>query len=164
MEWLKGSGRFESAATTPLFPTTAGTHASNTTVVSTFEALGESMKQPLHEASGLRVFGGQSARATGAQVLAAAGIEVNKVRILARDFGEAVLRYVADAPLKSLRAGLGLGSLADGRLPDPSSSHLQPGGASAQMRAWIQKLEASLHLLEDIIQTQAQIAAVQTYE
>ena len=102
------------------------------------------------------MFGGHTARVTGSQGLAAAGIEVNKVRILARRSGEVILRYVADAPLKSLRADLGLGSLANGRLPDPSSSHVQPGSTSAQMRARIQKLEASLHLLEDIVQTQAQ--------
>ena len=40
--------------------------------------------------------------------MAAAGVDVNKTRILARHSGEAVYRYVAQAPLKSLSADLGL--------------------------------------------------------
>lgn len=138
MEWLKGNGHFESAGTTPLYPTAAGTRASKTAVVSTYEAHSDTMGQPLHDESGLRLFGQHTTRVTGSQVLAAAGIEVNKIRILARHSGEAILRCVADARRKSLRADLGLGSLAGGRLPDPSCSRVQSGGTSAQMRARIQ--------------------------
>jgi hypothetical protein len=43
----------------------------------------------------------------GAQALATAGAEVNKIRIFARHSGEAILRYVAEAPLTSLRHDLG---------------------------------------------------------
>ena len=68
----------------------------------------------MHDAIGLRLFGGHTPRVTGAQVLAAVGIEVNTIRILARHSGEAILRYVAEAPLRSLRADLGLGSLPGG--------------------------------------------------
>jgi len=43
----------------------------------------------------------------GAQALATAGAEINKIRIFARHSGEAILRYVAEAPLTSLRHDLG---------------------------------------------------------
>ena len=43
----------------------------------------------------------------GAQALAKAGAEVNQIRIFARHSGEAILRYVAEAPLSSLRHDLG---------------------------------------------------------
>ena len=49
-----------------------------------------------------------TARVTGAQTFAALGIEINKVRLMARHSGETLLRYVADAPLRSLRTDLGL--------------------------------------------------------
>ena len=88
---------------------------------------------------------------------AAVGIEVNSITIPSRHSSEAILRYVADAPLKSLRADLGLESLSEGRSPESSPSQSQSAVASAQMRARIQKLEASLHRLEDIAQTQAQV-------
>jgi len=43
----------------------------------------------------------------GAQALATAGAEVSKIRIFARHSGDAILRYVAEAPLTSLRHDLG---------------------------------------------------------
>ena len=95
---------------------------------------------------------------TGAQVLAAAGIEVNKFRILARRSGEAILRYVAEAPLRSLRADLGVGSSpGDGAKGLP---FIQSGSAStsALVRARGRKLEASLQRLEETVQAQAQDA------
>ena len=39
---------------------------------------------------------------------AAIGIDVDKIRILARHSGETIMRYVQDAPLRSLRSDLGL--------------------------------------------------------
>ena len=41
-------------------------------------------------------------------MFAAIGIDVNKIRILARHSGETIMRYVQDAPLRSLRSDLGL--------------------------------------------------------
>ena len=60
-------------------------------------------------AAGLRLFGGHTARITGAQVLAAIGLEINKIRLLAIHSGDTILRYVSEAPLKSLKSDLGLG-------------------------------------------------------
>ena len=134
-KWLEACGHYTTAAETPLFATTAGKHATKTAVADTFEALGGLMGQQLHDASGLRLFGGHTSRVTGAQVLAAAGIEINKIRILARHSGEAILRYVAEAPLRSLRADLGLvGHPGDG----PQALPFMQGGpasTSALVRA-----------------------------
>ena len=79
-------------------------------VVDAFEALGAANGQPNIGDARQRHFGGHTPRVTGAQVLTALGVEVNKARILARRSGDAILRYVADAPLKPLRPDLGLGS------------------------------------------------------
>jgi hypothetical protein len=75
-------------------------------VIATFEAIGSLLGQPLITESGIRAFGGHTARVTGAQALATIGIDVNKIRILARHSGDTILRYVADTPLRSLRADL----------------------------------------------------------
>lgn len=77
-------------------------------MVETMEWLVSSCGLPLTTREGLRLYGGHSARVTGAQALAAAGISVEKIRILARHSGDTVLRYVAEAPLRTLRADLGL--------------------------------------------------------
>jgi hypothetical protein len=68
--------------------------------VRTFEVIGERLGQPITSSAGLRLFGGHSPRVTGAQLFAALGVEVTKIRILARHSGDAILRYVAEAPLK----------------------------------------------------------------
>ena len=61
-----------------------------------------------HTDTGIRAFGGHSARVSGAQLFAALNIEVNKIRLMARHSGEVIMRYVQDAPLRSLRADMGL--------------------------------------------------------
>ena len=76
------------------------------------------MGQPLHDSAGTRRFGGHTPRITRARVLAAAGMEVNKVRIMARHSCDTILRYVAEAPLASLRADFGLNQLPGKVTPD----------------------------------------------
>ena len=92
----------------PLFPTEQGTAPSKAAVVATFPKIGEQCEQPLMSAAGLRLFGGHTARITGSQVLAAIGLEINKIRLLARQSGDTILRYVSEAPLKSLKSDLWL--------------------------------------------------------
>jgi hypothetical protein len=107
----------------PLLYTADGVTPSKAKVVETFEALARRCGRPVLSAEGLRLYGGHSARVTGAQVLAAHGIEVNKIRILARHSGDAILRYVSDAPLTTLRADLGLvGPLDSGASSSTSST------------------------------------------
>ena len=49
-------------------------------------------------------------RVTGAQSLAAHGLEIAKIKFLARRSSQVIERYVSDAPLTSLRSDLGLPS------------------------------------------------------
>ena len=111
----------------PLFYTTTGSVPTKAKVVETFEALATATGLPLLSPEGLRLFGGHTARVTGAQALAACGVSIDKIRILARHSGDAVLRYVAQAPLKTLRKDLGL--------PEPgassSSTSLDPSRITA---------------------------------
>lgn len=62
--------------------------ATNASVVSTFEKIGERCGQPLFSEAGLRLFGRHTTRVHGAQLFAALGIEMNKIRLLALHFGE----------------------------------------------------------------------------
>ena len=75
---------------------------------------------------------------------------------MARHSGDFILRYVADAPLKSLRADLGLRNLPS--KDTPSLQFMQNGGTStsALVRARVRKPDASLLRLEGVMQAQAQ--------
>jgi hypothetical protein len=112
--------------------------------------LGAMLGQPLVSETGIRTFGGHSARVTGAQALAAVGVEINKIRILARHSGEAILRYVADSPLKSLRADL---FTLTARSAGSSSC---PAGSPAAVLTRLRKLEAATSTLRSDLETQAQ--------
>ena len=61
------------------------------------------MGHPLYDHVGARKFGGHTPRVTGATVLATAGMEVNKVPIMARHSGDTILTYVAETPLVRAR-------------------------------------------------------------
>ena len=136
-----------------MFSTYEGGFASKAAAVATIESLGTWSGQPLYDPSGLRLFGGHSFRVTGAQLLAALGLEVNKVRILACHSGDTVLRHVAEAPLRSLREDLGLQPAA----PTPATLLM---GASTQgnaaLRKRIARLELNCAALEDELQRHAQ--------
>ncbi len=108
--WLQRHPLYRTGPAFPLFPTECGNHAPKAKVVETFELLGTLLGQPIVSPDGLRLFGGHTARVTGARTFAAAGLEVNKIRILARHSGDTILRYVADAPLRTLGADLGIGA------------------------------------------------------
>jgi hypothetical protein len=102
--------------TLPLFPTVDGGFAAKSAVVATFEELAQQCGQAISSREGLRLFGGHTARVTGAQSLAAHGIEVAKIRILARHSGDTVLRYVSEAPLQAIRSDLGLASSSSAQI------------------------------------------------
>ena len=141
--------------TVHLFPTIVGSHPNKVQVVDTFEAHGAARGQSLQDHVGTRRFGGHTPRATGARVLAAGGMEINKVRTMARHSGDTILRYVSDAPQKSLRADLGLCSISG---TDGHNRHFMAGDntkLTAAVRARVAKLENALSSLEAIVQTQA---------
>ena len=125
-------------------------------MVHTFELIGEQLGQPITSSAGLRLFGGHSPRVTGAQLFTALGVEVTKIRILARHSGDAILRYVAEAPLKSLKSDLGW---RVGSSPTSPTAPSFAGGASnstsALVRARMRKLELVVANLEDTVHQQA---------
>ncbi len=133
----------------PLFPAIGGAVPGKASVVLTFEAIGALLGQPLVSDTGVRMFGGHSARVTGAQALASFGVDINKIRILARHSGETILRYVADAPLASLRSDLF--SLAARTAGDRVGASGTPAALSARLR----KLEASMCEVRSDVQGQA---------
>ena len=76
MVWLATSG-FANDVNAPLFPAATGKVPSKASVVLTFEALGEMCGQPILTETGVRAFGGHTARVTGAPTFAALGLEIN---------------------------------------------------------------------------------------
>ena len=82
-------------------------------------------------------------------------MEINKIRIMARHSGDQMLCYVQDAPLRSLRAHLGLTASTS---PTASALPFGPTAASpstARMRERLRKLEAEVVRLEVALQAQA---------
>ena len=156
IEWLRSSD-FSDDPDAPLFPTVNGTVAGKSAVVTTFERLGEMCLQPLVSDTGLRLFGGHTTRVTGAVLWAVHGIEINKIRILARHSGDTILRYVSTAPLRTLRTDLGLppqgAAIPDGGiLRQPSTTN---GSTSPETLARFQALEATVAGLTDMLETRA---------
>ena len=145
---------FDTADEAPLFPTIHGKVPSKAAVVNTFEAVGTMCGQRLQTESGTRAFGGHSARVTGVQTFAALGIEINKLRLMARHSGETIMRYAAEAPLKSLRADLGLSE-------ERSTTSLIPAASrtpKAVARRFV-TLEAMIERLEGIVSQHADALA-----
>ena len=155
MQWLQQRWPLRAGGDAPLFPTECGSHPPKNKVVDTFERLASMMDQPLTSHDGLRLFGGHTARVTGAQTFALAGLEVNKIRILARHSGDTILRYVADVPLRTLRADLGIRNSSSSAAP----LSLGPGAKAAgvtQLRTRLTALEAQLAQLDQRVLSQSQ--------
>jgi hypothetical protein len=148
--WFSSSGFTRPGIDGPLFPAAGGSAPGKAAVVSTFEAIGVMLGQPLYSETGIRMFGGHSARVTGAQALASLGVDVNKIRILARHSGDTILRYVADAPLRSLRADLF--TLTARASASSSSASCTASAVQARLR----KLESSMTEVRNDAQAHAQ--------
>lgn len=149
MEWL-GASSHSDEPDAPLFPNVKGAMPSKATVVTLFEAIGTLLHQALWSNEGIRLFGGHSARVTGAQLFAALGIDVNKIRILARHSGETIMRYVQDAPLRSLRSDLGL--TPQGTLSSPFAVASRTEDTISQRR--LHSLTAAMARLEELVEVQ----------
>ena len=87
LQWLRASSVFLYDVDPPLFRTNNGTHPPKESVVDTFEARGATMGQPAISDAGLRLFDGHTPHVTGGQVFTAMGVEIHKVRDLARRSG-----------------------------------------------------------------------------
>jgi hypothetical protein len=92
----------ESLGHLPVFPTGLDTFVSKERVVKSFEQLAIRLGEPLVDDLGRNRFGGHSARVSGARFLANAGLELYKLAVLARWASPVLLRYVGEAPLKSI--------------------------------------------------------------
>jgi hypothetical protein len=88
----------------PLFPTEQGGTVAKATVVAMLEATVSAYGAPIVGPNGAKLYGGHSFRVTGAQKLAALGVDTTKIMVLARWAGESVLRHIRDAPLANLTA------------------------------------------------------------
>ena len=139
----------------PLFPTRSGLHPAKARVVDTFEVIGTMTGLPLRSPAGMRLFGGHTTRVTGSREYAARGMEVNKVRILARHSGDMILRYVQDTPLRKLRGDLGLTGSRPGLSTALPFGPAATGQSTARMRERLRKLEAELVRMQAEIQRQA---------
>ena len=126
LAWLEAEvlSRGLTLAELPLFPAADWCTVSKTDMVATFEAAATMCGMPLVSDKGARLFGGHTLRITGARAYARIGLEVNKIRILARHSVDVILRYVADVPLQSMRIDLGL-SAASHSAPPPDTRRVE---------------------------------------
>ena len=85
-----------------LFPDAYGNHMDKAAVIEALEKTVVLYCDSIENDNGGKLFGRHSFRVTGAQRLAALGVEVIKIMVSARWSGETVLRYVKDAPLENL--------------------------------------------------------------
>ena len=88
----------------PLFPDDDGREVSAEVMVQVVEWLAQATGEALCTAGGTRRFGKHSWRSTGAVVLAALGLELWKIQLLARWASAQILHYARLAPLTGLTA------------------------------------------------------------
>ena len=88
----------------PLFPSSSGGFVEKRHVVASLEHVATALGEPLLDAHGVRRFGGHSLRVTGARTLAALGVSLALIQLMARWSSDVVLRYVAQAPLATMTA------------------------------------------------------------
>jgi len=86
----------------PLFPDAVGDFVCKSKVVGSFEKLAVCLGEPLIDDLGRNRVGGHSARVSGARYLANMGLELYKRAVLARWSSPVLLRYVGEAPLKTI--------------------------------------------------------------
>ena len=109
----------------PLFPTPQGRTMTKAKFIQNIEYLVCNQGLRLTGERGNRLFGGHSARVTGAQFLAGVGLDIFLIQLLARWASQVVLRYVREAPLKNLTRTTVerlRGTRADSGPPVPSNS------------------------------------------
>ena len=88
----------------PLFPSLAGGFVEKRHVVASLEHIATTLGEPLVDAQGSRRYGGHSLRVTGARTLAALGLSLPLIQLMARWSSDVVLRYVSEAPLVNMTA------------------------------------------------------------
>ena len=140
----------------PFVRTMEGTSPSKQSMLRTIELLAARAGLPLTSPDGLRLFGGHSLRVTGAQALARWGVPVETIRIMARHSGEAVLRYVADAPVSNLSEQVA--RQAQLRVSNPDNDL---ASQVSSLRLQMQKQDETIRDLSALVRKNDHIAFVQ---
>lgn len=86
----------------PLFPDDTGSYCTKQGVIDTIRFASELAGQPSKDSSGNYILSGHTFRITGARFLAANGLDPITIQLLGRWGSNAVLTYLAEAPLMSL--------------------------------------------------------------
>jgi hypothetical protein len=116
----------------PLFPTEKGEFVAKEAAVKSYEQIAVHCGEPLRDDMERRRFTGHSTRVSGAKYLAGIGLELYKLAVLARWASPVIIRYVGEAPMKSITADCRrllagedlhqvLASLAAARSPGPTT-------------------------------------------
>ena len=106
-----------------LFPTDAGTQPTKRGWAGTFQGIAALMGHELSTSAGAVRYSGHSARASGAQHLAANGIELWRIQLFGRWSSTAFLKYVRNAPLSALKDLANEASSHPQRRLDPPGEH-----------------------------------------
>ena len=153
-EILRSSHRGEGSS--PLFPTISGGFVDKRHVVTSIEFVARLIGEALTGSGGVRRFGGHSLRVTGARLMAGMGISIVLIQLMARWSSEAVLRYVAEAPLQGMSDAYrkGLSTSALGTSAEETSRQLEVvKSETAQDKRLIHYLQqevATLKAIEDV--------------
>ena len=135
LEILRSSHGGEGSS--PLFPTISGGFVDKRHVVTS-------------------IFGGHSLRVTGARLMAGMGISIVLIQLMARWSSEAVLRYVAEAPLQGMSDAYrkGLSTSALGTSAEETSRQLEVVKSEAvqdkRLIHYLQQEVATLKAIEDV--------------
>ena len=125
-------------------------------VVTSIEFVARLIGEALTFSGGVRRFGGHSLRVTGARLMAGMGISIVLIQLMARWSSEAVLRYVAEAPLQGMSDAYrkGLSTSALGTSAEEMSRQLEVAKSEAVQDKWLihylQQEVATLKAIEDV--------------
>ena len=86
----------------PLFPNAEGKTCNKDAIVKTIEAIVTKLDLPIKDEDGNNLYGGHSIRIMAARHLAAIGIALPVIMLLARWESNIIMRYVAEAPLNAV--------------------------------------------------------------
>ena len=154
LEILRSSHRGEGSS--PLFPTISGGFVDKRHVVTSIEFVARLIGEALTGSGGVRRFGGHSLRVTGARLMAGMGISIVLIQLMARWSSDAVLRYVAEAPLQGMSDAYrkGLSTSALGTSAEETSRQLEVVKSEAvqdkRLIHYLQQEVATLKATEDV--------------
>ena len=128
-------------------------------MVRSFESIAVRCGEQLFTSSGARRFGGHTPRVMGTRALTAHGVEIGKIRILARHSGESIYRYAGDAPLAALQGDIDSHQRV---ILLGNSAHLRPARHDAAVVEGLRKLREQLDGMEARLTLQEQRAFTPT--